>query len=58
MQNYRTDSPTGTSLGDLLKEQISGQRLQRAYRHARRPRLGPPRMRPPVMSSEDPRIAA
>jgi small subunit ribosomal protein S1 len=25
MQNYRTDSPTGTSLGDLLKEQISGQ---------------------------------
>jgi small subunit ribosomal protein S1 len=24
MQNYRTDSPTGTSLGDLLKEQISG----------------------------------
>ena len=25
MQNYRTDSPTGSSLGDLLKEQISGQ---------------------------------
>jgi small subunit ribosomal protein S1 len=25
MQNYRTDSSTGTSLGDLLKEQISGQ---------------------------------
>jgi small subunit ribosomal protein S1 len=25
MQNYRTDAPTGTSLGDLLKEQISGQ---------------------------------
>jgi small subunit ribosomal protein S1 len=25
MQNYRTDSPTGTSLGDLLKEQISSQ---------------------------------
>ncbi len=25
MQNYRTDTPTGTSLGDLLKEQISGQ---------------------------------
>jgi small subunit ribosomal protein S1 len=25
MQNYRTDSTTGTSLGDLLKEQISGQ---------------------------------
>ncbi|MDP9064482.1 MAG: 30S ribosomal protein S1 [Pseudomonadota bacterium] len=25
MQNYRTDSATGTSLGDLLKEQISGQ---------------------------------
>jgi small subunit ribosomal protein S1 len=25
MQNYRTDSPTGTTLGDLLKEQISGQ---------------------------------
>jgi small subunit ribosomal protein S1 len=25
MQSYRTDSPTGTSLGDLLKEQISGQ---------------------------------
>jgi len=25
MQNYRTESPTGTSLGDLLKEQISGQ---------------------------------
>jgi small subunit ribosomal protein S1 len=25
MQNYRTDSPTGTSLGDLLKEHISGQ---------------------------------
>jgi small subunit ribosomal protein S1 len=25
MQNYRTDSPPGTSLGDLLKEQISGQ---------------------------------
>jgi small subunit ribosomal protein S1 len=25
MQNYRTDSPTGTSLGELLKEQISGQ---------------------------------
>ncbi len=25
MQNYRTDSPTGTSLGDLLKEQITGQ---------------------------------
>jgi small subunit ribosomal protein S1 len=25
MENYRTDSPTGTSLGDLLKEQISGQ---------------------------------
>ena len=25
MQNYRTDSPTGTRLGDLLKEQISGQ---------------------------------
>jgi small subunit ribosomal protein S1 len=25
MQNYRTDSPTGTSLGDLIKEQISGQ---------------------------------
>jgi small subunit ribosomal protein S1 len=25
MQNYRTDSPSGTSLGDLLKEQISGQ---------------------------------
>jgi small subunit ribosomal protein S1 len=25
MQNYQTDSPTGTSLGDLLKEQISGQ---------------------------------
>ena len=25
MQNYRTDSPTGTSLGDLLKEQISDQ---------------------------------
>ncbi len=25
MQNYRTDSVTGTSLGDLLKEQISGQ---------------------------------
>ncbi len=25
MQNYRSDSTTGTSLGDLLKEQISGQ---------------------------------
>jgi small subunit ribosomal protein S1 len=25
MQNYRSDSSTGTSLGDLLKEQISGQ---------------------------------
>jgi small subunit ribosomal protein S1 len=25
MQNYRTDSPTGTSLGDLLKEHTSGQ---------------------------------
>ena len=25
MQHYRPDSPTGTSLGDLLKEQISGQ---------------------------------
>jgi len=25
MQNYRTDSSSGTSLGDLLKEQISGQ---------------------------------
>ena len=25
MQNYRTDSPTGTSLGDLLKEHIAGQ---------------------------------
>jgi small subunit ribosomal protein S1 len=25
MQSYRTDSSTGTSLGDLLKEQISGQ---------------------------------
>jgi small subunit ribosomal protein S1 len=25
MQNYRTESSTGTSLGDLLKEQISGQ---------------------------------
>jgi small subunit ribosomal protein S1 len=25
MQNYRTDASTGTSLGDLLKEQISGQ---------------------------------
>ena len=25
MQNYRTDAPTGTSLGDLLKEHISGQ---------------------------------
>jgi small subunit ribosomal protein S1 len=25
MQNYRTDSPTGTILGDLLKEQASGQ---------------------------------
>jgi small subunit ribosomal protein S1 len=25
MQNYRTDSSTGTSLGDLLKEHISGQ---------------------------------
>ena len=25
MQNYRTDSATGTSLGDLLKEQITGQ---------------------------------
>jgi small subunit ribosomal protein S1 len=25
MQNYRTDSPSGTSLGDLLKEQISNQ---------------------------------
>jgi small subunit ribosomal protein S1 len=25
MQNYRTDTPSGTSLGDLLKEQISGQ---------------------------------
>jgi len=25
MQSYRTDSPTGTSLGDLLKEQITGQ---------------------------------
>jgi small subunit ribosomal protein S1 len=25
MQNYRTDATTGTSLGDLLKEQISGQ---------------------------------
>jgi small subunit ribosomal protein S1 len=25
MQNYRTDTPTGTSLGELLKEQISGQ---------------------------------
>jgi small subunit ribosomal protein S1 len=25
MQNYRTDSPTGTTLGDILKEQISGQ---------------------------------
>jgi small subunit ribosomal protein S1 len=25
MQNYRTDAPSGTSLGDLLKEQISGQ---------------------------------
>ena len=25
MQNYRTDTPTGTSQGDLLKEQISGQ---------------------------------
>ncbi len=24
MQNYRTDSSTGTSLGDLLKEQITG----------------------------------
>jgi small subunit ribosomal protein S1 len=25
MQNYRTDSATGTSLGDLIKEQITGQ---------------------------------
>jgi small subunit ribosomal protein S1 len=25
MQNYRSDSTTGTSLGDLLKEQIAGQ---------------------------------
>ena len=25
VQNYRSDSTTGTSLGDLLKEQISGQ---------------------------------
>jgi small subunit ribosomal protein S1 len=25
MQNYRSDSTTGTSLGDLIKEQISGQ---------------------------------
>jgi hypothetical protein len=25
MQAYRSDSTTGTSLGDLLKEQISGQ---------------------------------
>ena len=25
MQNYRTDAPTGTSLGDLLKEHIAGQ---------------------------------
>jgi hypothetical protein len=25
VQNYRSDSATGTSLGDLLKEQISGQ---------------------------------
>jgi small subunit ribosomal protein S1 len=25
VQNYRSDSLTGTSLGDLLKEQISGQ---------------------------------
>jgi hypothetical protein len=25
MQSYRSDSTTGTSLGDLLKEQISGQ---------------------------------
>jgi len=25
MQNYRSDSTTGTSLGELLKEQISGQ---------------------------------
>ena len=25
MQSYRSDSSTGTSLGDLLKEQISGQ---------------------------------
>jgi len=25
MQNYRSDSSTGTSLGELLKEQISGQ---------------------------------
>jgi small subunit ribosomal protein S1 len=25
VQSYRTDSTTGTSLGDLLKEQISGQ---------------------------------
>jgi len=25
MQNYRTDSPSGTSLGDLLKEHIAGQ---------------------------------
>jgi small subunit ribosomal protein S1 len=25
VQSYRTDAPTGTSLGDLLKEQISGQ---------------------------------
>ena len=24
MQSYRSDSTTGTSLGDLLKEQISG----------------------------------
>jgi small subunit ribosomal protein S1 len=25
VQNYRSDSSTGTSLGDLLKEQIAGQ---------------------------------
>ena len=25
MQSYRTDSPSGTSLGDLLKEHIAGQ---------------------------------
>ncbi len=25
MESYRSDSTTGTSLGDLLKEQISGQ---------------------------------